>query len=133
MLHRSLCLCLLALLLASCAAQATPIAEVSTPTMPDPTMIPSPSAPPFIVLGAPFYGDPNLPYFKIVQADPTAAQNDTFEYYGTTYHYNGIPTIQAKTRIAMQKAGGIMFWTLDHDAQGDLSLLNAIHEAVHEP
>ena len=86
-----------------------------------------------IVLGAPFYGDPNLPYFKIVQADPTAAQNDTFEYYGTTYHYNGIPTIKVKTRFAMQKAGGIMFWTLDHDTQGDLSLLNAIHEAVHEP
>lgn len=84
-----------------------------------------------IVLGAPFYGDPNLPYFKIVQADPNAAQADSFEYFGTTYHYNGIPTIQAKTRIAMEKAGGIMFWTLDHDAQGELSLVNAIYEAAH--
>lgn len=83
-----------------------------------------------IVLGAPFYGDPNLPYFKIVQADPGAAQTDTFDYYGTTYHYNGIPTIQAKTRLAMEKAGGIMFWTLDHDAQGELSLLNAIYQAA---
>jgi GH18 family chitinase len=84
-----------------------------------------------IVLGVPFYGDPNLPYFKIVQTDPNAAQADTFEYYGTTYHYNGIPTIQAKTRIAMDKAGGIMFWVLDHDTQGDLSLVNAIYETVH--
>ena len=84
-----------------------------------------------IILGAPFYGDPNLPYFKIVQADPAAAQTDTIEYYGTTYHYNGIPTIQAKTRIAMENAGGILFWTLDHDAQGELSLLNAIYEAAH--
>jgi GH18 family chitinase len=84
-----------------------------------------------IVLGAPFYGDPNLPYFKIVQEDPNAAQTDRFEYFGTTYHYNGIPTIQAKTRIAMEKAGGIMFWTLDHDAQGELSLVNAIYEAAH--
>ena len=66
-----------------------------------------------------------------VQADPNAAQLDSFDYYGTTYHYNGIPTIQAKTRIAMEKAGGIMFWALDHDAQGDLSLLNAIYEAAN--
>lgn len=84
-----------------------------------------------IVLGAPFYGDPDLPYYKIVQEDPAAAQTDSFDYYGTTYHYNGIPTIQTKTRSAMEKAGGIMFWALDHDAQGELSLVNAIYEAAH--
>ena len=84
-----------------------------------------------IIMGAPFYGDPDMPYFKIVQADPNAAQADTFDYYGTTYHYNGIPTLQTKTRIAMQNAGGMMFWALDHDAQGDLSLVNAIYQAAH--
>ena len=84
-----------------------------------------------IVMGAPFYGDPDMPYFKIVQADPNAAQIDTFEYYGTTYHYNGIPTLQTKTRIAMEKAAGMMFWALDHDAQGDLSLVNAIYQTAH--
>jgi chitinase len=82
-------------------------------------------------MGVPFYGDPNMPYYKIVQADPSAAQTDSFDYYGTTYHYNGIPTIQAKTRIALEKAGGMMFWALDHDAQGELSLVNAIYETVH--
>ncbi len=84
-----------------------------------------------IVMGVPFYGDPNLPYFKIVQADPSAAQTDTFDQYGTTFHYNGIPTLRTKTRIAMEKAGGIMFWALDHDAQGDLSLVSAIHETAY--
>lgn len=84
-----------------------------------------------IVMGAPFYGDPNTAYFKIVQADPAAAQMDSFDYFGTTLHYNGIPTIQTKTRIAMERAGGIMFWALDHDAQGELSLVNAIYETVH--
>jgi GH18 family chitinase len=84
-----------------------------------------------IVMGAPFYGDPGLPYHKIVQADPSAAQTDSFDYYGTTYHYNGIPTLQAKTRIAMEKANGMMFWALDHDAQGELSLLNAIYQTAH--
>jgi len=86
-----------------------------------------------IVMGVPFYGDPGTAYFKIVQADPAAAQLDSFDYFGTTLHYNGIPTIQTKTRIAMESAGGIMFWALDHDAQGDLSLVNAIHQTVQKP
>ncbi len=56
----------------------------------------------------------------------------TFEYYGMTCkYYNGIPTIQAKTRIAMEKASGVMFWALDHDAQGEFSLVNAIYQTVH--
>lgn len=84
-----------------------------------------------IVMGVPFYGDPNMPYFKLVKADPAAAQMDTYEYYGTTFHYNGIPTIQSKTRMAMDKASGIMFWALDHDTQGELSLVNAIYQTVH--
>jgi chitinase len=84
-----------------------------------------------IVMGVPFYGDPNTAYFKIVQADPSAAQMDSFDYFGTTLHYNGVPTIQTKTRIAMERASGIMFWALDHDAQGELSLVNAIYETVH--
>lgn len=84
-----------------------------------------------IVMGAPFYGDPNLPYYKIVQADPNAAQADNFDYFGTIYHYNGIPTIQVKTRIAMEQAGGMMFWALDHDAQGELSLVKAIYQVAH--
>jgi hypothetical protein len=33
----------------------------------------------------------------------------------------------------MERAGGIMFWALDHDAQGDLSLVNAIHQVVQKP
>lgn len=86
-----------------------------------------------IVMGLPFYGDPDLAYYKIVAEDPAAAQSDTFEYFGTTYHYNGIPTVKAKTKTAMEKAGGIMFWTLDFDAQGEFSLVGAIHETVHSP
>lgn len=84
-----------------------------------------------IVMGLPFYGDPNYAYFKIVQEDPAAAQKDTFDFYGTTYHYNGIPTVRTKTQIAMEQAGGIMFWTLDYDSQGEYSLVNAIYETVN--
>lgn len=84
-----------------------------------------------IVMGLPFYGDPNLPYFKIVAEDYAAAQTDSFDYFGKTYHYNGVPTVQAKTRRAMEQASGIMFWTLDMDAQGEYSLVNAIYRTVY--
>jgi chitinase len=91
-----------------------------------------------IVMGVPFYSHPKglpsvegMPYFKIIQSDPTAAQTDSFDVYGTTQIYNGIPTIQAKTRMAMGKANGIMFWALNHDAQGEFSLVNAIYQTVH--
>ncbi|MGA2490371.1 MAG: glycoside hydrolase family 18 protein [Anaerolineales bacterium] len=82
-------------------------------------------------LGVPFYAQPSdIPYKRIVQADPAAAQLDSITYAGMQISYNGIPTIQAKTRMAMQRASGIMFWTLEDDATGDLSLLSAINEVV---
>ena len=91
-----------------------------------------------IVMGVPFYSHPKglpsvegMPYFKIIQSDPAAAETDSFDVYGTTQIYNGIPTIQAKTRMAMDKANGIMFWALNHDAQGEFSLVNAIYQMAH--
>ncbi|HLF01272.1 MAG TPA: glycosyl hydrolase family 18 protein [Anaerolineales bacterium] len=84
------------------------------------------------VLGLPFYSRPNeVPYRKLVAADPAAAQSDQFDYFGAQSNYNGIPTVQTKTKIAMQRAGGIMFWTLDHDSLDETSLLLAIHQTVH--
>lgn len=85
------------------------------------------------VMGVPFYARPSeTTYRKIVAADPQAAYVDTVEFNGAANHYNGIPTIQVKTHLAMQKAGGIMFWTLDHDTSDDLSLLKAIDDVVHK-
>lgn len=83
-------------------------------------------------IGAPFYSRPSeVSFSKLVQFNPAAAQADSFEYNGSPERYNGIPAIQAKTKIALQKTGGIMFWALDHDAQGEFSLVNAIYEIVH--
>jgi hypothetical protein len=31
----------------------------------------------------------------------------------------------------MEKASGIMFWALDHDADGEFSLVNAIYQTAH--
>src|SRR6185369_6483294 len=91
------------------------------------------------VMGIPFYSHvkdstaEGVTFAKLVQADPGAAQLDEFNYYGLTEIYNGIPTVQAKTRLAMQKTSGIMFWALDHDAHGAFSLVNAIYQTVHQP
>jgi len=91
-----------------------------------------------IVMGMPFYSHvkdstaAGVAFAKLVQADPAAAQVDEFEYYGLPEVYNGIPTVQAKTRIAMERASGVMFWALDHDAPGELSLVNAIYQTVYQ-
>lgn len=84
-----------------------------------------------IVMGIPFYARPSgTPYQKLVEANPEAANNDAIEWQSTAQTYNGIPTVQTKTELARQEAGGVMFWTLDYDALGDLSLLNAINQAA---
>jgi GH18 family chitinase len=84
-----------------------------------------------LVMGLPFYSRPGeVPYRKLVKNDPAAAQTDTFVYNGNEEHYNGIPTVQQKTRLALEKASGIMFWTLEHDDTGDASLLTAINQTI---
>lgn len=82
-------------------------------------------------LGVPFYARPTeTPYAQIVKDNPATAQLDSTLFNGIQINYNGIPTIQAKTHLALQRASGIMFWTLENDASGDLSLLSAIHLVV---
>ncbi len=83
------------------------------------------------VLGVPFYSRPDgTAYAKLVQDDPAAANEDFFNYYGKKVNYNGIPTMQQKTKLALERASGIMIWVLDDDASGRYSLLNAIHQAI---
>lgn len=85
-----------------------------------------------MVLGVPFYSRPTLvTYRKIIQADPQAAQADEWTYHGSTVYYNGLATMQRKTELAMQRASGIMIWTLAYDTSDDTSLLNAIHQTAH--
>ncbi|MEM9777784.1 MAG: glycosyl hydrolase family 18 protein [Chloroflexota bacterium] len=84
-----------------------------------------------LVIGLPFYSRPSgIPYSKIVEQDPEAAFLDLVNLNGTKEKYNGIPTIQQKTERALNEVGGVMFWTLDYDAPGELSLLGAIDQSV---
>jgi chitinase len=82
------------------------------------------------VLGVPFYSRPGeAPYRKLVAADPAAAQADESEYDGAATYYNGIPTMQEKTRLARRLGSGIMIWTIASDTLDETSLLKAIDRA----
>jgi GH18 family chitinase len=83
------------------------------------------------VLGVPFYARPvEVPYRKLVEDDPAAAETDEFDYLGNTVNYNGLATMRRKTALAMERASGVMIWSLDQDSFDDTSLLNAIHETI---
>ena len=87
-----------------------------------------------LTLGVPFYGYDfsgsdrvkAYTYRTILSWNVENAQRDQT---GQTY-YNGIPTIKAKTRLAMEELSGIMIWEIGQDDFGPLSLLNAIAEEV---
>lgn len=84
-------------------------------------------------LGVPFYGYDfsQVPvkaftYRSMVEMDPAYALVDQV---GQAY-YNGIPTIQAKTEMALEQVGGLMIWELGQDSFDEWSLLNAIDQVI---
>ena len=84
-----------------------------------------------LVMGIPFYSRPGeIPYRKLLKNDPSAAYADITVYNGSQERYNGQITVQKKTQIALERASGVMFWTLEQDASGNNSLLNVIHKVV---
>ncbi len=87
-----------------------------------------------MVLGVPFYARPGpLTYRQLVGYDPAAANSDELDYYHNKVYYNGIPTLQRKTRLARERASGIMIWALPQDTFDDTSLLKAIYQAAIQP
>jgi chitinase len=89
-----------------------------------------------LTLGVPFYGydfgvDPveSFNYRGIVNQD---VANAFLDNVGQKW-WNGIPTIQAKTELALDEVAGIMIWEIGQDAFGSniqYSLLRAIDEIV---
>jgi len=83
------------------------------------------------ILGVPFYGRPDgVAYHDLIQADPASANRDISDYAGKKIYYNGIPTMQRKTELALKRASGIMIWELAQDTTGESSLLRAIYESA---
>lgn len=90
-----------------------------------------------LVLGVPFYAQPENPdikqvsYGAIVSANSKNANNDTVMMNGTTYHFNGKATMQRKTQLALKNGfGGMMIWELGHDSTGPESMVGTIFEAL---
>jgi chitinase len=84
------------------------------------------------VLGLPFYakkGFGNYGYsYKILLKEGASPYDD----YWNGHFYNGIFTIQNKTRFAMDmKLAGVMVWEMSHDVNNELSLFKTIFETVH--
>ncbi|MEG1930986.1 MAG: glycosyl hydrolase family 18 protein [Anaerovorax sp.] len=84
-----------------------------------------------IVIGIPLYSRPSWKQYRhLVAEDPQNAYKDFVSGTPASY-YNGLNTIREKTKIALKKAGGVMLFDVNEDAQGDLSALSAIHETVN--
>ena len=83
-------------------------------------------------LGVPFYG---WGFYNKASQNEYAYKDIVAQYKGAeftdkaadTIYYNGMVTIERKTKLAMQQAGGIMIWQLTEDAEGKKSLLNEIN------
>ena len=89
-----------------------------------------------LVLGIPFYTRPGeVSFKKLVENNPEAAHTNEFLFNGQQERYNSLETVEKKTTLALDKASGVMFWNLEQDAPGDLSLLNAVHKTItlHTP
>jgi GH18 family chitinase len=82
-----------------------------------------------LLLGVPFYGrgvderSHTLTYAEIIRRHQPAPEVDEA---GGVY-FNGIATVQQKTRYALeQRLGGVMIWELGQDTGDETSLLRAI-------
>jgi len=94
--------------------------------------LPKPKA----VLGVPFYGygfgaafrQRDYSYKTILAEYPGAEESDRI---GDTIWYNGMATIEAKSRYVVEQGlGGIMIWSLDYDVNDERSLLSVIHRTL---
>lgn len=91
-----------------------------------------------IIIGVPFYGAPGwVQYRDIIKDNPDNAWRDRADIVVGTWgkipvYYNGIATIQEKTRLALMKAGGLMIFDINEDTLDSSSLLTAIHAVVEK-
>ena len=88
-------------------------------------------------LGVPFYGYAfgknsvdTYSYSDIINKFPGSQNSDVYAIAkGDTLYYNGIPTMQKKTQLAIKNAGGVMIWQLMFDSEAH-SLLSVIDKTA---
>lgn len=93
-----------------------------------------------LVLGLPFYGygfgkadSPviSMNYKQIVALYPQELSDTLNLPENMVMYFNNLATIKKKTKLALQKGGGVMIWQILGDAEGKQSLLSAINSVIH--
>lgn len=79
-----------------------------------------------IVVGIPLYARPSWKQYRhLVAMDPANAYLDYVPGDKLDSYYNGLNLIRQKTRLALNKAGGIMFFDIQEDTHDETSALTA--------
>lgn len=86
-------------------------------------------APEKIVLGMPLYARPSWAQYRhLVEANPENAYKDYATGTPNDSYYNGLNTLREKTRLALQKGGGVMLFDVNEDV--DFNQLNLAKYSV---
>ncbi len=89
-----------------------------------------------IVIGIPFYAHPTDSTWKVyrdlVKEDSENAYKDTATIDSIKYYYNGINTVKEKTRLALNKASGVMLFDVNEDTLDELSLVKGINDVIKQ-
>ncbi|MEG2429182.1 MAG: glycosyl hydrolase family 18 protein, partial [Oscillospiraceae bacterium] len=85
-----------------------------------------------VCVGVPFYGRPSWEsYDNILAANPSADKSDISTIKGIQAHYNGVATIEKKSKWNKANCGGVMIWEITQDTTDkQKSLLSTIGRAV---
>lgn len=89
-----------------------------------------------VVLGVPLYARPSwVQYRHLAAANPEYAYINYVEAGPVSKldsSYNGLPLLHDKAVYALKKAGGIMFFDINEDADGELSAVSMVGDLVQE-
>ncbi|WP_276357636.1 glycosyl hydrolase family 18 protein [Cohnella caldifontis] len=84
-----------------------------------------------IVIGIPLYARPSWkPYRQLVALDKANAYLDYVPGDQLDSYYNGLNTIRQKTRLSLNKGGGIMFFDIQEDTRDETSGLKAAWDMI---
>ncbi|WP_052339251.1 glycosyl hydrolase family 18 protein [Gorillibacterium massiliense] len=84
-----------------------------------------------IVVGIPLYARPSWKQYRhLVALDKENAYLDFVPGDKLDSYYNGLNTIRQKTRLALNKGGGIMFFDIQEDTRDETSGLNAALDMI---
>lgn len=89
-----------------------------------------------VVLGVPLYARPSwVQYRHLVEADPQYAYCNYVAAGPVSKldsSYNGLPLLHDKAVYALKEAGGLMFFDINEDADGELSAVSMVGDLVRE-